>query len=38
VNPVARAWATVLTWGSTGQERALPFACDEFTGQAAAAL
>jgi len=38
VNPVARAWATVLTWGSTGQERALRFACDEFTGQTADAL
>ena len=38
MNPLARAWARVLTWGSTGQERALRFACDEFTGPTADAL
>jgi hypothetical protein len=38
VNPLGRTRATALTWGSTAQERALRFACDEFTGQTTDAL
>ena len=38
MNPLARTWATALTWGSTAEERALRFACDEFAGETRDAL
>jgi hypothetical protein len=38
VNPVARARAKVLTWGSTAREREYCFACDEVAGQTTDAL
>jgi hypothetical protein len=33
VNPLGRTRAAALSWGSTPQERALGFACDQFAGE-----